>query len=139
MDELRLGDIIDDYCIKCRRLTNHAIVSIVEGEAAKVRCRSCYHDHTYLREQIPPSKKDLKKGEKMSKNECELVLDRLLTIEFDNNPELASVPPELRKQVMQQAKDQARQKDSADCNATKAQYKCAMATTTKAQWMACMK
>ena len=63
MDELRLGDIIDDYCIKCRRLTNHAVVSIVEGEAAKVRCRSCYHDHTYLREQIPPSKKDLKKLE----------------------------------------------------------------------------
>ena len=63
MDELRLGDIIDDYCIKCRRLTNHAVVSIVESEAAKVRCRSCYHDHTYLREQIPPSKKDLKKLE----------------------------------------------------------------------------
>lgn len=63
MDELRLGDIIDDYCIKCRRLTNHAIVSIVESEVAKVRCRSCYHDHTYLKEQIPPSKKDLKKAE----------------------------------------------------------------------------
>ncbi len=63
MDELRLGDIIDDYCVKCRRLTNHAIVSIVDGEAAKVRCRSCYHDHTYLREIVPPSKKDLKKME----------------------------------------------------------------------------
>jgi hypothetical protein len=44
-------------------MTNHAIVSIVDGEAAKVRCRSCYHDHTYLKEQIPPSKKDLKKLE----------------------------------------------------------------------------
>lgn len=63
MSELRLGDVIDDYCIKCRRLTNHAIVSIVEGDVAKVRCRSCYHDHDYLREQIPPSKKDLKKAE----------------------------------------------------------------------------
>src|SRR5438105_4791720 len=63
MSNLRLGDIIDDYCIKCRRLTNHAIVSIVNEEAAKVRCRSCYHDHNYQREQIPPSKKDLKKME----------------------------------------------------------------------------
>ena len=63
MGELRLGDIIDDHCIKCRRLTNHAIVSMVDGEVAKVRCRSCYHDHTYLREQAPPSKKDLKKAE----------------------------------------------------------------------------
>jgi hypothetical protein len=63
MDELRLGDMVDDYCIKCRRLTNHAIVSMMEGEVAKVRCRSCYHEHNYLREQIPPSKKDLKKAE----------------------------------------------------------------------------
>ena len=63
MHELRLGDIIDDYCIKCRRLTNHAIVSLLDGEVAKVRCRSCYHDHTYLREIAPPSKKDLKKAE----------------------------------------------------------------------------
>ncbi len=63
MDNLRLGDIIDDYCIKCRRMTNHAIVSIVNEEVAKVRCRSCYHDHDYLHEQIPPSKKDLKKME----------------------------------------------------------------------------
>lgn len=63
MSDLRLGDTIDDYCIKCRRLTNHAIVSMMKSEVAKVRCRSCYHDHDYLREQIPPSKKDLKKAE----------------------------------------------------------------------------
>jgi hypothetical protein len=63
MDQIRLGDVIDDYCVKCRRLTNHAIVSIVEGAAAKVRCRTCYHDHDYRHEQPPPSKKDLKKAE----------------------------------------------------------------------------
>lgn len=60
---VRLGDVIDDYCIKCRRLTNHAVVSLVEEEVAKVRCRSCYHEHSYLREQAPPSRKDLKKAE----------------------------------------------------------------------------
>jgi len=63
MDELRLGDVIDDHCIKCRRLTNHSIVSMLGAEVAKVRCRSCYHEHTYLHEQAPPSKKDLKKAE----------------------------------------------------------------------------
>jgi hypothetical protein len=63
MHELRLGDIIDDHCIKCRRVTNHAVVSIVNGAAAKVRCRTCYHDHDYRHEQAPPSKKDLKKAE----------------------------------------------------------------------------
>jgi len=63
MGEQRLGDIIDDHCIKCRRITNHSIVSLVNGEAAKVRCRTCYHDHDYRHEQAPPSKKDLKKAE----------------------------------------------------------------------------
>jgi hypothetical protein len=59
MREFRLGDEIDDFCVKCRRLTNHAIVSLVDGAAAKVRCRSCYNDHDYRNEQAPPSKKEL--------------------------------------------------------------------------------
>ena len=63
MGEQRLGDVIDDHCIKCRRITNHSIVSLVEGQAAKVRCRTCYHDHDYRHEIAPPSKKELKKAE----------------------------------------------------------------------------
>jgi len=62
MGDLRLGDVLDDFCIKCRRLTNHSIVSLVNGKAAKVRCRTCYNDHDYRNEQAPPSKKDLKKA-----------------------------------------------------------------------------
>ena len=30
----RLGDDIDDFCVKCKRITNHAIVSLVEDAAA---------------------------------------------------------------------------------------------------------
>jgi hypothetical protein len=63
MGEQRLGDVIDDHCIKCRRVTNHSIVSLVDGNAAKVRCRTCYHDHDYRHEQAPPSKKELKRAE----------------------------------------------------------------------------
>ena len=59
MPELRLGDVIDDFCVKCRRLTNHSIVSLLSGAAAKVRCRTCYSDHDYRNEQAPPSKKEL--------------------------------------------------------------------------------
>jgi hypothetical protein len=62
MSDFRLGDVLDDYCVKCRRLTNHSIVSLVGAKAAKVRCRTCYSDHDYRNEQIPPSKKDLKKA-----------------------------------------------------------------------------
>jgi hypothetical protein len=63
MSEFRLGDVIDDHCIKCRRITNHSIVSIITAKPAKVRCRTCYHDHDYRHEEAPPSKKDLKKAE----------------------------------------------------------------------------
>jgi hypothetical protein len=59
MWELRLGDEIDDYCVKCRRLTNHSIVSMLETKAAKVRCRSCSSDHDFRNEQAPPTKKEL--------------------------------------------------------------------------------
>jgi len=62
MGELRLGDTIDDYCVKCKRVTNHAVVSLLDGKAAKVRCKTCYSDHDYRHEQAPPSKKDLKKA-----------------------------------------------------------------------------
>lgn len=61
MFELRLGDTIDDYCVKCRRITNHSIVSMLNGEPAKMRCRTCYHEHDYRHEEPPPSKRDPKK------------------------------------------------------------------------------
>lgn len=57
MRQLRLGDDIDDFCIKCKRLTNHVIVAFNDaGEPAKVRCCSCYHEHPFLNEERPPKK-----------------------------------------------------------------------------------
>ncbi len=65
MREQRLGDVIDDFCSKCRRLTNHSIVSLMDGQAAKVRCRTCYNDHDYRHETAPPSKKALLKQKEL--------------------------------------------------------------------------
>ena len=61
MREPRLGDDIDDFCVKCKRIMNHAIVSVVNGEAEKVRCRTCHNDHDFRHEQAPPPKVDLRK------------------------------------------------------------------------------
>jgi hypothetical protein len=61
MPEVRLGDIIDDYCIKCKRIMNHAVVSMMNGEPAKVRCRTCHSDHDYRHELPPPPKIDPRK------------------------------------------------------------------------------
>ncbi len=61
MREPRLGDDIDDFCVRCKRVMNHAIVSVLNGEPAKVRCRTCHNDHDFRHEQAPPPKVDLRK------------------------------------------------------------------------------
>jgi hypothetical protein len=61
MREARLGDVIDDFCVKCKRIMNHSVVSLVNNQPAKVRCRTCYNDHDYRHEQAPPPKVDLRK------------------------------------------------------------------------------
>ena len=59
---VRLGDDIDDFCVKCKRVMNHAVVSMLNDEAAKVRCKTCYSDHDYRHEQAPPPKIDPRKA-----------------------------------------------------------------------------
>ena len=58
----RLGDVIDDYCVKCKRIMNHSVVSCVGDEPAKVRCRTCHGDHDFRHEQAPPPKIDSRKA-----------------------------------------------------------------------------
>lgn len=62
-EELRLGDVIDDHCSKCRLVTNHSVVSIVDGEPARTKCRTCDSEHRYRKakggRKKPSSKADL--------------------------------------------------------------------------------
>jgi hypothetical protein len=54
---VRLGDIVDDYCPRERRLTNHAVVAMV-GEAVKqTRCTTCDAEHPYKNAKVPPRRK----------------------------------------------------------------------------------
>jgi Zn ribbon nucleic-acid-binding protein len=41
------GDILDANCTKCRVLTNHTIVALVEGRIARVKCNTCGSEHNY--------------------------------------------------------------------------------------------
>jgi hypothetical protein len=59
----RLGDVIDDYCPRCRLLLNHDVASLFQGVVAKVTCRTCYNTHDYKHAQVPP-KRSGKKDEK---------------------------------------------------------------------------
>jgi hypothetical protein len=61
---LRLGDVIDDYCPRCRLLLNHDIASLTDGQIAKVTCRTCYNTHDYRHGQVPTRRKTKKDDNK---------------------------------------------------------------------------
>ncbi|MBZ5532022.1 MAG: hypothetical protein LAO20_11375 [Acidobacteriia bacterium] len=44
---MRLGDDIDDHCSRCKRTTDHAVVSVMGEEVLVTRCRTCNYEHKY--------------------------------------------------------------------------------------------
>jgi hypothetical protein len=51
--QLRLGDILDDYCPRERRLTNHAVVAMIGGDVKQTRCTTCDAEHEYKHAKVP--------------------------------------------------------------------------------------
>ena len=63
----RLGDVIDDYCPKCRLLLNHDVASRApDGADAKVTCRTCFNTHDYRHAQLPARRKGKTGGDTKS-------------------------------------------------------------------------
>ena len=101
MREPRLGDDIDDYCVRCKRIMNHSVVSVLNGEPAKVRCRTCHSDHDFRHEQAPPPKVDprkqalfnevLKKVDPEDAGKGAAEADLPEVPEFDESPETVEV------------------------------------------------
>src|SRR4029453_757905 len=54
---LRLGDILDDYCPRERRVTNHAVVAMVGDTVKQTRCSTCDSEHAYKGGQAPRGRK----------------------------------------------------------------------------------
>ncbi len=51
--QLRLGDILDDYCPRERRVTNHAVVAMVGEDVKQTRCTTCDAEHEYKHAKVP--------------------------------------------------------------------------------------
>jgi hypothetical protein len=51
--QLRLGDILDDYCPRERRVTNHAIVAMIGPDVKQTRCSICDAEHEYKHARVP--------------------------------------------------------------------------------------
>ena len=54
---LRLGDILDDYCPRERRITNHAVVAMIDDTVKQTRCTTCDADHEYKEARVPAARR----------------------------------------------------------------------------------
>ena len=79
---LRLGDVIDDYCPRCRLLLNHDVASMAGTDVAKVTCRTCYNTHDYRHAQVPTRRRT-------KKDDAKSLMDQVLA----SMPNLPQPPP----------------------------------------------
>lgn len=54
---LRLGDLVEDYCPRERRVTDHAIVAMIDDAIKQTRCTACDSEHPYKGGKAPRRKK----------------------------------------------------------------------------------
>ena len=45
--KLEAGSEINSHCLKCKDITNHTIIAMVDGEVGKVECNVCKGRHKY--------------------------------------------------------------------------------------------
>ena len=54
MDSIRVSSEIDAYCTKCRMVTNHRVVAMMNGVVKRVICLTCQGQHNF---RTPPGQK----------------------------------------------------------------------------------
>ena len=80
---LRLGDILDDYCPRERRVTNHAVVAMIEEDVKQTRCTTCDAEHAYKGGKEP----------RRRKKDSTAVLYKEVLAGMPDTPELVSPTP----------------------------------------------
>ena len=86
---LRLGDILDDYCPRERRLTNHAVVAMIEEDVKQTRCTTCDAEHPYKGGKVPRRRKKETTGALYKE-----VLAGQLSPDRDSDPDGIELPEE---------------------------------------------
>jgi len=92
---LRLGDIVDDYCPRERRITNHAIVAIVDQSIRQTRCTTCDAEHAYKDAKVPRRKK---------KDEADALYDEVLA-DVTGGQLVSKTPRDIEPAPAQASKD----------------------------------
>ncbi len=70
LDDIRVGGEIDAVCTRCRMITNHRIVAMVDGLVKRVICLTCDSQHNYRQppgEKRPQAAKTMRVSREMKK------------------------------------------------------------------------
>jgi hypothetical protein len=90
---LRLGDVLDDYCPREKRLTNHVIVALVEDEIRQTRCTTCDTEHPFKHGRVPVRRKKADATSVLYKQVLDNVTSKgTSTTEADVAPRAAAPP-----------------------------------------------
>jgi hypothetical protein len=55
--QYRPGDVLDDYCPRERRVTDHAIVAMIDSQIQRTRCVVCDAEHEFKNARVPTPRK----------------------------------------------------------------------------------
>lgn len=92
----RLGDILDDYCPRERRLTNHVVVAMIGDAVKQTRCTTCESDHEYKHAALPRQKKKSEHSALFSQVLANVSPKRVVptsALPEDDTVEVSDVPP----------------------------------------------
>ncbi len=98
--KISAGDEIDSRCLKCKDVTNHTIVAMVEKEIAKVECNVCRARHKYRAPETkkPVKKKAAKKSTRTSKEAKQIALFEEMTAGLDQDKAITYAMTETLKE-----------------------------------------
>ena len=88
--QLRLGDILDDYCPRERRVTNHAIVAMIGPDVKQTRCATCDTEHEYKHAKVPRQRR---KSETPAALYSQVLAGGPKRVVHESGPELNGEPP----------------------------------------------
>src|SRR5215831_8688006 len=90
----RLGDIVDDYCPRERRLTNHAVVAMIGDEVKQTRCTTCESEHEYKHARVPRQRRKPEQSALYSQVLSHVAPKKIVTPANAGTPALDDAPEE---------------------------------------------
>ncbi len=76
---LSIGDPIEGRCTKCRKNTDHIIITIVDENPGKVECQTCTRQHKYRPPTVPkkPAARQVTKPKDADRKEWESLQQKM--------------------------------------------------------------